>query len=49
MIKLALFTIPLNLKLPLPYRKPASEEEDDGKSICPFDSDFPPIDNSDYV
>ena len=49
MIKLALFTIPLNLKLPLPYRKPASEEEDDGKSNCPFDSDFPPIDNSDYV
>ena len=49
MIKLALFTIPLNLKLPLPYRKPASEEEDDGKSVCPSDSNFPPIDNSDYV
>ena len=49
MIKLALFTIPLNLKLPLPYSKPASEEEDDGKSICPFDFDFPPIDNFDYV
>ena len=31
------------------YNKPASEEEDDGKSVCPFDSNFPPIDNSDYV
>ena len=31
------------------YSKPASEEEDDGKSICPFDFDFPPIDNFDYV
>ena len=32
-----------------PYSKPASEEEDDGKSICPSDGDFPPIDNSDYI
>ena len=31
------------------YSKPTSEEEDDGKSVCPTDSDFPPIDNSDYV
>ena len=29
-----------------PYNKTASEEEDDNKSVCPFDSDFPPIDNS---
>ena len=32
-----------------PYSKPASEEEDDSKSVCPSDSDFPPIDNSDLV
>ena len=32
-----------------PYSRPASEEEDDGKSICLSDFDFPPIDNSDYV
>ena len=32
-----------------PYSKPTSEEEDDGKSVCLSDSDFPPIDNSDYV
>ena len=36
-----------------PYSKPASEEEDDGKSVCPsafpFDGDFPPIDDSDYI
>ena len=32
-----------------PYSKPSSEEKDDGKSVCPSDSDFPPIDNSDYV
>ena len=31
------------------YSKPTSEEEDDDKSVCPSDSDFPPIDNSDYV
>ena len=31
------------------YSKPASEEEDDGKSVFPSNSDFPPIDNSDYV
>ena len=35
------------------YSKPASEEEDDGKSVCPSacpaDGDFPPIDNSDLV
>ena len=32
-----------------PYSKPASEEEDDSKSVCPSDYDFPPIDNSDLV
>ena len=36
-----------------PYSKPASEEEDDSKSVCPSacpsDGDFPPIDNSDYI
>ena len=32
-----------------PYSKPASEEEDDGKSACPSDGDFPPIDDSDYI
>ena len=32
-----------------PYSKPASEEEDDDKSVCPSDSNFPPIDYSDYV
>ena len=32
-----------------PYSKPASEEEDDGKSVCPSDGDFPPIDDSDYI
>ena len=31
------------------YNKPASEEEDDGKSVFPSNSDFPPIDNSNYV
>ena len=32
-----------------PYSKPASEEEDDDKSVCPSDSNFPPIDYFDYV
>ena len=32
-----------------PYSKPTSEEEDDDKSVCPSDSNFPPIDYSDYV
>ena len=32
-----------------PYSKPACEEEDDSKSVCLSDSDFPPIDNSYYV
>ena len=32
-----------------PYSKPASEEEDDGKSVCPSERDFPPIDASDYI
>ena len=36
-----------------PYSKPASEEEDEIKSICPStcpsDGDFPPIDDSDYI
>ena len=35
------------------YSKPASEEEDDGKSACPStcpsDGDFPPIDDSNYI
>ena len=32
-----------------PYSKPTSEEKDDGKFVCPSDSNFPPIDNPDYV
>ena len=32
-----------------PYSKPASEEEDDSKSVCPSDFDFRPIDKFDYV
>ena len=32
-----------------PYSKPVSEEEDDGKSVCPSDYDFPPINNSENV
>ena len=36
-----------------PYSKPASEEEDDSKSVCPSacpsDGDFPPIDASSYI
>ena len=36
-------------KTPSPYSKLASEEEDDSKSVCPSDYDFPPIDNSDLV
>ena len=36
-----------------PYSKPASEEEDDSKfvcpSACPSDGDFPPIDASGYI
>ena len=32
-----------------PYSKPASEEEDDGKSVCPSDGDFPHIDDPDYI
>ena len=31
------------------YSRTASEKEDDSKSVCPSDSNFPPIDNSDYV
>ena len=31
-----------------PYSRNAKEEEDDSKSICPFDSDFPPIETPDY-
>ena len=30
------------------YSKTASEEKDDSKSVCPSDSDFPPIENPDY-
>ena len=32
-----------------PYSKPASEEKDDSKSVCPSDGDFPAIDDSDYI
>ena len=36
-----------------PYSKPASEEEDDTKSVCPSacpsNGDFPPIDASGYI
>ena len=32
-----------------PYSKPASEEEDDSKSVYPYNSNFPPIDTSDLV
>ena len=36
-----------------PYSKPASNEEDDGKSVCPSAcpsyGDFPPIDTSGYI
>ena len=32
-----------------PYSKTTSEEEDESKSVYPSDSDFPPIDNSDYI
>ena len=28
---------------------PASEEEDDSKSVCPSDGDFPLIDAFDYI
>ena len=28
-----------------PYSRTANEEEDDTKSVCPSDSDFPPIKN----
>ena len=42
MIKLVLFTILLNLNLPLHIANLR-------KSICPSDSEFPPIDNFDYV
>ena len=28
-----------------PYNRTANEEEDDSKSVCPSDSDFPPIEN----
>ena len=30
------------------YSRTASEKEDDSKSICPSDSDFSPIEISDY-
>ena len=32
-----------------PYSRTANEEEDDCKSVCLPNSNFPPIDNSDYV
>ena len=32
-----------------PYSRTASEEEDESKFVCPSDSNFPPIENSDYV
>ena len=28
-----------------PYSRTANEEEDDSKSVCPSDSNFPPIEN----
>ena len=31
-----------------PYSRTSNEEEDDSKSICPFDYDFPPIETPDY-
>ena len=31
-----------------PFSRTANEEEDDTKSVCPSDSDFPPIDNPFY-
>ena len=31
-----------------PYSRTASEEEDDSKSVCTSDSDFPPIENPNY-
>ena len=31
-----------------PFSRTANEEEDDTKSVCPFDSDFPPIENLVY-
>ena len=31
-----------------PYSRNAKEEEDDSKSICPSDFDFPPIETPDY-
>ena len=31
-----------------PYDKTANEEEDDTRSVCPSDSDFPPIENPIY-
>ena len=31
-----------------PYGKTANEEEEDTRSVCPFDSDFPPIENPIY-
>ena len=30
------------------YSRTANEEEDDTKSVCPSDSDFPPIENPNY-
>ena len=32
-----------------PYSRIASEEEDDSKSVCPSDFDFPPIETPNYV
>ena len=31
----------IKLEASSPYSKPASEDEDDGKSVCPSDGDFP--------
>ena len=36
------------LKSSSPYDKNANEEEDDIRSVCPSDSDFPPIENPVY-
>ena len=44
-----MFTILLNLKLPLHIAELlTNEEEDDTKSVCPSNSDFPPIENPVY-
>ena len=38
----------IKLEASSPYNRIANEEEDDTKSVCPSDSDFPPIENPVY-